>query len=123
MSMIRFDCDIPALARQLQVDADLIKRKIALDVHSEIVSTTPVDTGRARASWGMQAETPDYSFVAPAGQESYPLPDIEPPVGADKICIFNNLEYIIPLNEGHSQQAPEMFVEIAVQKVINSVKG
>jgi len=35
------------------------------------------------------------------------------------IIISNNLPYIIPLNEGHSSQAPAKFVELAIQKVKN----
>lgn len=121
----RFDCDIPALAKQLQVDADLIKRKIALDIFARLLAATPVDTGRARAGWSV--DTRHGSFVPPEDKSGYsydravtPTPYMIPK-GADVIVIYNNVEYITRLNEGHSSQAPTQFVEIAVGDVMRGL--
>lgn len=117
---VRFDCDIEALAQSFMVDADMLKRKIALDVYSRLIATTPVDTGRARAGWSVSAERPESGAPA-AGQKSYPFPAAVMPKGAKIICIYNNVEYILKLNDGHSKQAPAMFVETAVSEVMGGI--
>ena len=123
----RFDCNIPELAKKLQVDADLIKRKIALDIFARLLATTPVDTGRARAGWSV--DTRHGSFVPPEDKSGYaydrsvnPTPYMIPK-GADVIVIYNNVEYIVRLNDGHSQQAPAMFVEQSVDAVMGGLRA
>ena len=121
----RFDCDIPALAKQLQVDADLIKRKIALDIFGRLLATTPVDTGRARAGWSV--DTRHGSFVPPKDESGYSFDrsmNVSPhmiPKNAPVIVIYNNVEYIGELNDGSSTQAPEQFVEIEVGNVMRGL--
>lgn len=121
----RFDCDIPALAKQLQVDADLIKRKIALDIFSRLLAVTPVDTGRARAGWSV--DTRHGSFVPPKDESGYAFDrssNVSPymiPKNAPVIVIYNNVEYIAVLNDGSSTQAPEQFVEIEVGNVMRGL--
>lgn len=123
----RFDCDIPALAKQLQVDVDIIKRKIALDIFSRLIATTPVDTGRARAGWSV--DTRHGSFVPPKDESGYGYDRsvvVSPhmiPKNAPVIVIYNNVEYIGRLNDGHSQQAPAMFVETAVDEVMGVLRA
>lgn len=121
----RFDCDIPALARQLQVDADLIKRKIALDIFARMLAATPVDTGRARAGWSV--DTRHGSFVPPKDESGYGYDrsmNVSPymiPKNAPVIVIYNNVEYIGKLNDGSSTQAPRQFVEIEVGNVMRGL--
>ena len=123
----RFDCDIPALAKQLQVDADTIKRKIALDIFARLLAVTPVDTGRARAGWSV--DTRHGSFVPPKDESGYGYDrsmNVSPymiPKNAPVIVIYNNVEYITRLNDGHSQQAPAMFVETAVDAVMGGLRA
>ena len=118
----RFDCDIEALAKQLLVDADLIKRKVALDIYGQLLAKTPVDTGRARAGWSVSAERPG-SDVPVKGGKSYPAQPQAIPKNANIICVYNNVEYIVRLNEGHSRQAPAMFVEQAVDAVMGALRA
>ena len=115
----RFDCDIPALAKQLQVDADLIKRKIALDIFARLLAVTPVDTGRARAGWSV--DTRHGSFVPPKGAEAYSPQSPVIPKNAPVIVIYNNVGYIGALNDGTSTQAPKQFVEIEVGNVMRGL--
>lgn len=121
----RFDCDIPALARQLQVDADIIKRKIALDIFARLLAATPVDTGRARAGWSV--DTRHGSFVPPKDEGGYAFDrsmNVSPymiPKNAPVIVIYNNVEYIGALNDGTSTQAPKQFVEIEVGNVMRGL--
>ena len=121
----RFDCDIPALAKQLQVDADLIKRKIALDIFARLLAVTPMDTGRARAGWSV--DTRHGSFVPPKDESGYGYDrsmNVSPhmiPKNAPVIVIYNNVEYIGALNDGTSTQAPRQFVEIEVGNVMRGL--
>jgi hypothetical protein len=118
----RFDLDIPALAASIKQDADTIQRKIALEIFARLLAVTPVDTGRARAGWSI--DTRHGSYVPPKDESGYAFDrsmNVSPymvPKNAPLICIYNNVEYILKLNEGTSTQAPEQFVETAVGQVM-----
>lgn len=90
-------------------------RAVALVVDSELVNTTPVDTGRARSNW-----IPSINVVNPVTVEPNNKPSIAPVLKefkiTDTILISNNLPYIRRLNEGSSKQAPAGFVDAAVAK-------
>lgn len=79
------------ITQQMAVD---LTAKTTLDAHADLVKATPVDTGQARQGW--EAETP--TKFGEAG------------------TITNNVEHIVYLNDGHSKQAPENFVETIVDK-------
>ncbi len=111
----RFDLDIPALAKSIKQDADTIQRKIALEIFARFLATTPRDTGRAVAGWSI--DTRHGSYVPPKGLISYQPQTPSVPSGPMTV-IYNNVEYIMRLNEGHSQQAPAMFAEKAVESVM-----
>lgn len=88
-------------------------RRVALKVDSILAITTPVDTGRARANWLPSLNVPRSDKKEPGQKES-----VDSVLSAykvtDTIYLTNNLPYIERLNEGSSQQAPEGFVEAAV---------
>lgn len=106
-----------------KVNADLSKlvvdmqRTATLDIWNMLTRATPVDTGRARASWIATTRQPS-DEEPPEGQPTYPLN--RPSLGNTKMGIPNfvvsNLVYMNRLNQGHSEQAPTMFVERAVTK-------
>ena len=110
---IRLD-GMEAIADELR---DKIQRKVAFDVYAELVQTTPVDTGRARAGWSMDVRHGAYKPAIREDGMGYPMPMPTVPQNAPYIIIYNNVEYIIPLNEGHSTQAPKRFVQRAVERV------
>ena len=124
-SGVRFDVDINAIAARVGIRADLIKRKLALDIWSELMATTPVDTGRARAGWSMGPSVTSYvprNVAKPNGWRRgdspyYDAPNTPTPPTGDIIVIYNNVEYIIGLYSGTSKQAPKRFVERAAEKV------
>lgn len=71
-------------------------KKASLAVERAIKQTMPVDTGRARASWGH-------------GRESIWQSDN----GGLSITQGSNVPYIVFLNAGHSTQAPNGFIDRA----------
>jgi len=100
---------------------ETLVRKVALDAFSEVILKTPVDSGRARASWGVGVGTVN------AG----------PTNGADKtgqiaiaaaasaavgmqvgqvITLASNLPYIERLEYGYSKQAPAGMVRLTAQR-------
>jgi hypothetical protein len=99
--------------------ATTVQTRVAVDLFKRIVDKTPVDTGRARASWNMSVNEADRS-VPPEGQASYPKP--HPPIlqmqPGDSIVISNNLPYITALEDGHSKQAPpHAMVALSIEEV------
>jgi hypothetical protein len=122
--------------RQLEVNASKIVRKAALVIDQAVVTSTPVDTGRARSNWQVQLN------AAPEGTiESY-VPGEGGSTGAQntaaaieqakaevanfkegEIHITNNLPYIGRLNQGSSAQAPANFVQTAIQQGVSAVRN
>lgn len=100
-------------------------RKLMINIDRRLVRETPRDTGSAKASW-----------IASTGSPSNAVNDIENPGGAenlaisqgvaaiskakdfDSIYIVNNQEYIVPLNEGSSLQAPAHFVDAIIAEEV-----
>ncbi len=122
----------PATARSLRglalrVGMNLEKavEDVAVAVLDKVVHTTPHDTGQARANWQVTVRaarpptTPligklDYDGDATVAEGTAKIRGTPRPDG-HVVFITNALPYIQALNEGHSQQAPAGFVELAVQ--------
>jgi len=120
--MNEFDRGIRELRAEIKKVVVETVKKTALRVNQTIILATPVDTGRARANW-----------IATVGfGNAIKVDDVDPTGGATiskntqtiitakeelemEIHLTNNLDYIIPLNNGHSGQAPAGFIEKAVQ--------
>ena len=107
--------------------ADNIKRKIALGIFRELLETTPIDTGRARAGWSLGPMLG--SDVPPKDKSGYGFDasmQVNPsmaPANAPIIYIYNNVEYIGRLNEGTSTQAPREFVQLAIARVVGGMSA
>lgn len=126
------------LARDVEANANLVKRRVALAVDAALVLGTPVDTGRARSNWQVNLNAPATSqrdAFAPGKnlgigeganaraalqQAQQAIADAQP---GSAIYITNNLSYIGKLNQGHSAQAPSGFVEAALFSGVAQVRG
>lgn len=92
----------------------------------QLIQGTPVDTGRARASWRMtfgeidpSAHPPVDKTVYGKGKKQIPVPKTPDISGGKGIgYISNNVPYINVLNDGSSEQAPRRFVQAAVARGI-----
>ena len=124
--------------RQVETGANAVKRRVALIADRELVMETPVDTGRARSNWVVSLQAPVLAPREPyapgsrlgKGERSNAeaaiaqgLVVISAARSEHSIFISNNVHYIGRLNEGWSAQAPAGFVEAAVMRAVNSVKG
>ncbi len=120
----QFNLQLDAFAKKIGIAGTLIQKRVAFDLFGRIVKKTPVDTGRARASWNMDVNQPNRT-VQPEGQASYP----EPRVGAinvkpgDEIWISNNLPYIGELETGHSQQAPHGMMALSIVEIEQQLRA
>ena len=95
--------------------ADVLRRA-ALAVLSTVVTSTPVDTGRARSNWLVSTTVRASGVVQPrsAGETIQAGQAALIGLKASKVLITNNVSYIRGLNAGSSRQAPANFVERAV---------
>lgn len=101
--------------------------ELALGIHGELVVSTPVDTGWARANWVPSVGTPKKEIVgSPDNPDNGPASAGQVEVisqgAVDKqIHITNNVPYILALNGGSSKQAPKGFIEKAIRTEVEKV--
>ncbi|MEX2444502.1 MAG: hypothetical protein WD492_12915 [Alkalispirochaeta sp.] len=113
-----FALDLQRFADTTQRRMSVIPRKVALELFRRVVMRTPIDEGRARGNWQAGVGTP------PAGETdskggSAAIEQIAAEVeswDAESIAIYlvNNVPYIVPLEDGHSGQAPQGMVKISL---------
>lgn len=125
----QFDIDIRKFADNIGVDIALVAKKIAIDVFTDLINTTPVDTGRARSNWIISIgdssllELPTSGALKSAAetQIGHGTAILGTYNGQQVIYITNGLPYIERLNEGWSHQAPAGFVEAAIAKNVKPI--
>ena len=142
MSLETFNRRIRLRANNIPREVNKIVRTIALVVDQSLVLRTPVDTGRARSGWVVSlnepsTETPEPFNPLPRGTDPEKFGEGANARGAiaqgrevigrrrpeQTLYIVNNNDYIDELNRGSSAQAPEMFVEMAIQDGLNAVSN
>lgn len=126
-SAAQFNIDLRKFGELTDRQALQVFRKIALDLDTSVVLDTPVDEGRARGNWFPSINIPSNEMDEEALGESKSLARIGPTVAraklGDVIWMTNNLPYIIPLENGHSGQAPEGMVEVNVVRAASIFGG
>lgn len=113
--MSDFNADLARFIKKTELKADVVVRKVALQIYSGVTKKTPVDTGRARANWNMNVGSIDYSVDESAVEIQ--RPKLGEGDGEKPIYITNNLPYIGALEEGHSTQAPRGMVSLTLNEV------
>lgn len=121
---------LPALERELGARFDKVLRLTFYDLAENVVvggrysPGTPVDIGFARASWWLGVNRPGPP-VQPASPPGGTLaPGIDPAQLAaaragDILYLSTNCAYIRPLEYGHSGQAPQGMLRLAVAAAQN----
>ena len=94
---------------------------IAFDLFSKLTVRTPVDTGRARASWVLSVNRLPPDEPAPEQQGRYVIqePDLTEVTLKTIIFITNTTDYIEFLDQGTSDQAPRGIVDLAIAETEN----
>lgn len=117
------------LALGVVENANKRKRTIASAIVSELINETPIDEGRARSNWqassgsdikekiepyypGTKGSTASENTSAALSAADKAIRKSVPEV---PLYVVNNLEYIEPLNNGHSPQVNPGFIQDAVE--------
>ena len=116
-----FSLDIAAFVAKAGDRADLVVRKVALDMFSKIVVKTPVDTGRARGHWTAGVNNAPSGLTgrldkSGAGAIAGIAATVSTARAGDRIYLANNLPYILKLEYGHSKQAPSGMVRTTIDE-------
>lgn len=117
----QFSISLAAFAKKYESRAEAIYKKSAADIGSSVVLKTPVDLGQARGGWNgavgsvSLTETPlDKNGRDTIERIRASLSDFK--VG-DRLFIYNNVEHILPLENGHSTtQAPSGMVAVTLRR-------
>lgn len=124
---MHLDFDTKKLARKVNVNGSKFIRKVAIDGLQRLIRQSPKDTGRFQANWStsisaMHTGTTEETSVNFSNQSraiaSYKL--------GDTAFLHNNLVYAIPLEYGHSKQAPKGWIRNTarlMQKKLNEIRG
>jgi hypothetical protein len=118
-----------ALQAKLHSLIERAAKALILEVNRELRKRgtgTPVDTGHARAAWIPAVGAP--TLVEPVGTDGSLAA-----AGAARVMAFklgqgvlyvsNVVPYISKLNQGHSQQAPALFIEACIARAVATVKA
>lgn len=101
-------------------DVQKVARESAMEILRNLVFTSPIDTGRFINNWLVGIGHKD-TRTFKGKNRTDPIYRGEKVLfrhtGFKDIWISNNLPYAVPLNNGHSGQAPANFVERAVEQV------
>ena len=133
-----FSIDIRNFVIRARQRWEIVVKHALMDIFRQLHLITPVDSGFARSNWGVGMSVPDNLLPNPAQHLPYPrrlaganFPSREAqgisilqsiPVTEGIICyIYNNTKYIVPLEYGHSRQAPAGMVRLTLTRFSNYV--
>lgn len=121
MTLGSFELDIARFVAKAKGNADLVVRKVALDIFKRVVIKSPVDEGRFKSSWlvGLNSvPSGDPGTIDKTGAPS--IARINASVAqmhaGDVVTMTSSLPYSRRLEYGHSQQAPAGVVRITVSE-------
>lgn len=120
-----------AIGDRLRKHIETIFKALCLEIDRELRKATPVDTGHARANWVPSVGSPHFGEVATtrvagtvgssahaAGVASV----LSFKLGDGALWVSNAVPYIEVLNYGHSNQAPPLFIEAAIDRAIATIQ-
>ena len=128
----KFERALKRFAQKVELDGAILTKRVAVDLFRRIIEKTPVDTGRARASWNIAIGAPDLRVMPEGAYTGEQLSGLKAATvlatyGADArkrlppIYITNNLPYIVELEKGSSRQAPRGMMALSLMEVTNNL--
>jgi len=133
MNLREFTAHLEKQSEVLATVVTSIQKRTIAEIHDSLIDLpsnggTPIDHGTARGSWGIsEGSAGSYVLQQPganaegvvygedaAKKQQNKLSNIKP---FGIWWIFNNLPYIVDLNNGSSDQAPALYVEDVVERV------
>lgn len=122
MAMGDFTKSLRAFENKAGTRMKSIVQKIGMEAFKRVIEKSPVDTGRFRANWGVQIGSP-YTGTINSTDKSGRLAIASAQAlaqmwnGQGSIFLCNNVPYSIPLEYGHSKQAPGGMVRTTVAEI------
>ena len=119
-----FSKSLMGMAVYIDGSVERIIRKTCIDFYRSLIETTPVDTGRAKGSWGMTIDRPEIHELADS-KDGYTFNELSTVINTqisefsveaigNEIVFYNNLKYIEDLERGTSDQAPHGMVSTSM---------
>ncbi len=116
-TVLEFKADLEGFSRALNRTVAQAVKYVALRIDNGVIEKMPVKSGRARGSVGMSLDSPgDYELpegeygdeegASLAREQQRVLDELTEENPFREVWVFDNLPYIEPLENGHSQQAP-----------------
>ncbi|MEI6207299.1 MAG: hypothetical protein WCP20_10985 [Desulfuromonadales bacterium] len=110
---------------QIKTERQLVNvcQKIAMEAFKGVILKSPVDTGRFRANWGCSVGTPYAGYDVNAfdksgsGSMAKAMQVVNGWKARINISLVNNLPYSLPLEYGHSKQAPSGMVRLTLTEM------
>ncbi len=119
---------VRVVVKSLERFTEKLVTRLTLNVTANLVETTPVDTGWARANWVPKIGTPRTRTAGTRAAAENGKIDRSPQTDGllsvlgyklgPSIFISNNVPYIKKLNAGSSSKAPAAFVQSAVLRAV-----
>lgn len=126
--------ELTRLIRTLEDFVDFNVRELTVNLTANLIEDTPRDTGWARANWIPNIGAPFQGtsgtrFQAESGRintshqtRGTARVSAVYSITMGNVYITNNVPYIVQLNEGSSTQAPEGYVQIAIDETIDDLE-
>lgn len=121
MNQGSFALSLAEFAEQAKEAIDSSLREIVIEIGASVIRMSPVDTGRFRGNWQFSIGAPEHGQLdrldknGSAATAELVNGAIQFKAG-ETAYIVNNLPYAIPLEYGHSDQAPGGMVRITLER-------
>jgi hypothetical protein len=113
--------DLTELSKVSGVNLQFIQRTATRMLYKELIRTNPVATGFSHSNWNVSLGEPDLSVKGKRDPHGSYAPDAEPKIpenpNNEDMFVSNGVEYIQYLEEGTSSQAPDGFIQHAIDYV------
>lgn len=122
-----FALDLSKAIEKAKDNAELAVRKITIELFSNVILKSPVDTGRFRANWNCSIGSPDKSTSEATDKEGAgSIGRVRSEVtkytlDGRSIYLANSLPYAERLENGWSNQAPQGMVRLSIVEINNAI--
>lgn len=128
-----FNKQINRFLQESEIDFITFQKKVSFEIFAGVIKKTPVRTGWAQNSWNISVGSVDLTVtpepeggaanLAPLFTTLAKVQDIRVDRVGQIIYISNNLSYILPLEEGSSDRAPNGMVKVTISEVQSQVNS
>ncbi|SDT97670.1 HK97 gp10 family phage protein [Pseudomonas yamanorum] len=112
---------LAAFAEQTKEAIDDVFREVVIEIGTSVIRLSPVDTGRFKGNWQFTVGAPSSQSLDTfdkSGHETIAtlVSEVSKLEAGQVAYIVNNLVYGVPLEYGHSDQAPAGMVQITLAR-------